>query len=185
MVKKYIFILYCVMKSLFKRFAFVLLASFVVSCTTEKKEEAKDLSAQQEEDFRNSLGSSDSLAVVQLGDSIMSLLKAGNQEAAFANLYELDEAGNISPLSDVRKKQLARQFKMFPVQDFSRRDLQFNTADQNIVTYDVVFDQSSNSKTSFALSPVKNQGSWYFTVRGSSTADGHNIKAEAAAEDAQ
>lgn len=169
------------MKSFYKLFAFILLASFVVSCTTDKKEEAKDLSAQQEEDFRNSLGSQDSLTVVQLGDSIMSLLKAGNTEAAFANLYELDEAGNVAPLSDLRKKQLSRQFKMFPVQDFSRRDLLFNTAEQNIVTYDVVFDQSTNSKTSFALSPVKCQGTWYFTVRGSSTADGHNIKAEEAA----
>ena len=107
----------------------------------------------------------------------MSLLKSGNQEAAFANLYELDEQGEVCPLSDVRKKQLSRQLKLFPVQDFSRRDVQFNTAEQNIVTYEVVFDLSNQSKTSFALSPVKKDGTWYFTVRGSSTADGHDIKA--------
>lgn len=163
------------MKRSFKFLFLVAVSLCVVACSQTKNETSSNNDA-AENDFRNSLGASDSLAVLQQGDSIMSLIKSGDMESAFANLYELSEKGEVVALTDARKKQLSRQFKIFPVQDFTRRDVQFNTAEQNIVTYDVIFDLANNAKTSFALSPIKQGGVWYFTVRGASTADGHDLK---------
>lgn len=165
------------MKQLLRLSLFVLISAFVFSCSQNNNSTTENENEVAEADFRNSLGASDSLSVLNQGDSIMSLLKSGNLESAFANLYEMDENGEVSALTETRKVQLARQFKLFPVQDFTRRDVQFNTAEQNIVIYEVIFDLASQSKTSFALSPVKKGGTWYFTVRGSSTADGHDMKA--------
>lgn len=170
------------MKRSFKFLFLVVVSLCAVACSQTKNETSSNNDA-AEVDFRNSLGASDSLAVLQQGDSIMSLLKSGNMESAFANLFELSENGEVVALTDGRKKQLSRQFKIFPVQDFVRRDVQFNTAEQNIVTYDIIFDQANNARTSFALSPIKQGGAWYFTVRGASTADGHDMKSEVEAEE--
>ena len=172
------------MKSIFKFAAVLAISGLFAACSSDnaKQPSATEASAQQEADFRNSLGSQDSLAVVDLGTSVMELLKAGQMEEAFASLHELAEDGTVAPLSAERKKQLTRQFRMFPVQDYKLREVVFNTAEQNIVTYDIVFDQAANAKTSFALSPVK-QGSWYLTVRSTSTADGHDTKAEVVASE--
>lgn len=153
-------------------FAFILLSA----CSVSKKPE--EPANQEEIEFRSGLNSSDSLEVLNLSNSVMELLKQQDYELAFANFNVLDEGGNIMPLSSAETRRLQRRFAIFPVKDYKLRNIEFNTKSQNIVIYDVVFDDSaedSKSVTSFGFSPVKYNGHWYLTIRTSATSDGHDV----------
>lgn len=151
---------------------------FVASCSTKQAEGSNE--EVQEQEFRNSLNSTDSLTVIRQGDSIMNILKAKNFDEAFNAIFELDSLGNVQSLSSERKRQLSRQFMFFPVNDFKMVDFKFNTSDQNIITYKIaIYDQNvsqSTQTTNFAFSPVKIDGKWYFTIRQAAMSDGHNVK---------
>ena len=163
------------MKVLYSLLFFSLI--FLASCSVNKKPESQV--DKEENEFRSGLNSNDSLEVLNLSNSVMELLKQQDYELAFANFNVLDEGGNVLPLSQADNRRLMRRFSLFPVKDFSLRNMEFNTKSQNIVIYDVVFDDSkedSKSVTSFGFSPVKYNGHWYLTIRSSATNDGHDVK---------
>lgn len=158
----------------------ILLGTFLsVSCSSNHSEETpKSTSDLAEESFRSELTSLDSLSVINLADSIMNLFKKQQIDEAVKNIFELSNEGTISNLSASREKSIRRQFAMFPVYDYKITNLQFNTADQNLISFQIIFEEpiegKSPSVTNFALSPVKNDGKWYMTIRQSSSGDGHD-----------
>lgn len=143
------------------------------SCSSDTNGNKKSVS-QQETEFRASLSSSDSLRVLALCDSIMNLFKENKLDEAISCFYDVDTLGNLTKIDDARIKQLRRKFTMFPVRDFSVKTFYFNLADQNIVEYNVVFDDAK-SITSVGFSPVKSAGEWYVTIRKASSGDGRNF----------
>lgn len=153
----------------------------ICSCSKSEKANNKASDTIEEEAFRNTLSSTDSLNVLNLSDSLMTLFKQKDLDGATNLIYEFDEEGALHKVSVDRKKKLLRQFTMFPVYDYKISDLKFNTAEQNIVAFQIVFEEPQPgtiaSTTSFALSPVKVDGNWYLTIRESATADGHNTQA--------
>ena len=148
------------------------------ACSVNKKSEGP--AEKEEREFRSGLNKSDSLQVLELSNSVMDLLKQQDYELAFAQFNVLDEGGNIMPLSSVETKRLMRRFSMFPVKEYKLRDFVFNTQSQNIVIYNVLFEEPEdgkpNSITTFGFSPVKYNGHWYLTIRDSATSDGHDVK---------
>lgn len=150
----------------------------LTACSVSKKPE--DPAAKEEREFRSSLNGSDSIQVLELSNSVMEMLKQQDYELAFANFNVLDEGGNLMPLSASETKRLMRRFSLFPVKEYSLRNFEFNTQSQNIVIYDVLFEEPEDGKpkaiTSFGFSPVKYNGNWYLTIRESATSDGHDVK---------
>lgn len=148
------------------------------ACSVSKKPE--DSSTKEEREFRSGLNNSDSVQVLELSNSVMELLKQQDYELAFAQFNVLDDGGNVMPLSSVETKRLMRRFSMFPVKEYQLREFVFNTQSQNIVIYDVLFEEPEDGKTksitTFGFSPVKYNGHWYLTIRGSATSDGHDVK---------
>lgn len=153
-------------------FSFVL-GSCLASCSSNKKED-KNTIEQMETEFRTSLSSSDSIRVLTLCDSVMTLIKENKLDEAISCFYDVDSLGNLTKLDDARVKQLQRKFTMFPVREFSLKTFYFNLADQNIVEYNVIFDDA-NSITSVGFSPVKYVSDWYITIRKASSGDGRNF----------
>ena len=138
-----------------------------VSCTDKPKTKAD-----QAQEFRNSLTETDTLRMLVISDSCMTLLQNSDLDGAMAMLYEYDDStGQVSPLSDETRQRYQRLFTMFPVKSYQRVKYTFMLEGLNDVKYDVIFAEEEHPevngvpKTSFMFNPVRVDGTWYLTVK--------------------
>ena len=137
------------------------------SCTDKAKTKAD-----QSQEFRSSLTETDTLRMLAISDSCMTLLQNSDLEGAMAMLYEYDDStGQVAPLSDETRRRYQRLFTMFPVKSYQRVKYTFMLEGLNDVKYDVIFAEEEHPevngvpKTSFMFNPVRVDGTWYLTVK--------------------
>lgn len=149
-----------------KFFSFVLFAAVCfVSCTNKSPKTST-------EEFQSSLISTDTIQMLNLGDSCMTLLKDKNIEGAMSMLFEYDDSTKqVVPLGDDTRVRYEHLFKMFPVLSFHRLNYTFMLEGLNNLKYEVIFAEEEHPevngvpKTTFMFNPVKVDGQWYLTVK--------------------
>lgn len=136
---------------------------FIAACTGGSRKETKS--------FHDSLDSNDTLAMISLADSCMTLLKGSQIDYALDMLQAYnDSTHSISPLSEEQRAIYRNKFSMFPVLSYERVYYSFQKDGCNDVKYSVVFAEDPNNgpaKTSYMFNPVKIDGLWYLTVKTS------------------
>ena len=128
--------------------------------------------ADLEQDFTNSLSSSDTTRVLALGTELLDSLKAGNVQWAVETLCEMDSTGNVGPLSEQKREMLMRRFERFPVKDYELDYYVFSLSSLNDLKYRTYFvepDENGNGGASMALmfNPVKDGNDWYLCLKES------------------
>lgn len=151
-------------------FGICLLALMAAASCTDKSKTKTD----QSQEFRSGLTETDTLRMLAISDSCMTLLQNSDLDGAMAMLYEYDDStGQVSPLSDETRQRYQRLFTMFPVKSFQRVKYSFMLEGLNDVKYDVIFAEEEHPevngvpKTSFMFNPVRVDGTWYLTVKRS------------------
>lgn len=145
-----------------------LILVFFVSCRDQKT--ASEIAGNE---FQQGLTSQDSIKVLQMSDSCMAFLKAGQIEEALNMLFEYDDSlKQVSPLSMEARAQYMKKIMMFPVIDYSLSYFSFTEEGLNDVKYKVVFGpvEAGAPKTAYMFNPVKNDGNWYLCVKSSTQA---------------
>ena len=102
----------------------------------------------------------------------MEQLKAKKIDVVLANLNEYDDSTKqISKLSDKMAKRLRRQFKLYPVLNYSRQYYSFMLEGCNDVKYAVQFATAEQAGTEeapitmFMFNPVRIDGEWKLCVK--------------------
>lgn len=123
-------------------------------------------------EFRNSLTSQDTLAMLNLCDEAMEQLKQKNYDSVLSSLFEYnDSTKEVSPLSDKTTKRYEKMFKMFPVLSYTRQYYSFMLEGCNDVKYEVTFVDAEHSgtgepaKTMFMFNPIRVNGEWKLCVK--------------------
>lgn len=152
----------------------VLSAAFVLSFTSCKEKSR----VQREQEFISELTKEDTTQMLKLSDGCMDLLKQNKIDEALSMLYEYDEESKaLNPLSDETRKRLQKQFKFFPVLEYTRNYYSFMLEGVNDVKYVIKFaeeehpEENGEAKTAFMLNPVRVDGTWYLTVKNGSDFD--------------
>lgn len=147
----------------------LLLCAFVLVSCGKKKE------VSESEAFRSTLTAEDTTAMLKICDDCMKSLKAGDIDAALAQLHLYDDSTRtVKPLSKEKEQELRKTFKFFPVHDYTIDYYTFTTEGVNDVKYRIEFfekvdPQSPESNTiGFMFNPVKVDGQWYLTVKEAS-----------------
>ncbi len=123
-----------------KKFKFILIGVAVLTLATACKNKAPQTREEQIEEFRSMLTANDTTQMLQICDNAMELLKGKKIDEVIASLNEYDDSTKeLKPLTDVMKKRLQRQFKMFPVLDYMREHYSFILEGCNDVKYLVTF----------------------------------------------
>ena len=118
--------------------------------------------------FQATITPEDSSAVITATEEVMSLLKAGEIDAALSHIYVV--ADNVLYRPDNESLlRLKSKFTMFPVLSYEMTDIAFQTSAINDVTYQYVFAESSDDSTpatfKLGFNPVKIEGQWYLTFK--------------------
>lgn len=140
-------------------FAFFLIVVTFISCGGNNKQ-VKAVSEDIQNDFL--MTEKDTIDVLNLCDSCMNYLKAGQLDQAIGLLYTVESNGPV-PICDQRLTSIKKRFSLFPVLDYSIVYIRFNSHLDNQIKYDVKFTES-NSITGYRFSPVKYNDKWYLTV---------------------
>ena len=124
------------------------------------------------EQFRSELTAEDTAAMLRICDDAMEQLKAKKIDVVLANLNEYDDSTKqISKLSDKMAKRLRRQFKLYPVLNYSRQYYSFMLEGCNDVKYAVQFATAEQAGTEeapitmFMFNPVRIDGEWKLCVK--------------------
>lgn len=152
-------------------FSVIIALLLFVSCgqPTKTKEDAIA-------DFQESLTAKDSLAMLELTENCMQLLKKGDINQALDLLYMYDESAHtVTILSEQEREVLGKKFSMFPVKDYKLVYYSFQLEGLNDVKYDVAFgmedaETGALPHTSYMFNPVKLDGEWYLSVKMASQA---------------
>ena len=155
-----------------KKFKFILIGVAVLTLATACKNKAPQTREEQIEEFRSMLTANDTTQMLQICDNAMELLKGKKIDEVIASLNEYDySTKELKPLTDVMKKRLQRQFKMFPVLDYKREYYSFMLEGCNDVKYLVTFVSAEQAGTEtapttmFMFNPVKVDGEWKLCVK--------------------
>ena len=154
------------MKKINSIYVSLLIAFLVVSCKGEKSRQEKMA------EFRHSLTSEDTIAMLKICDEAMAMLQARDYDRLFANLYEYtDSTQEVKLVSDATKKSYLRKFQMFPVLEYERTGYSFQLEGCNDVRYKVTFALADSAGTSeapvthYMFNPVKVDGNWKLCVK--------------------
>ncbi len=122
--------------------------------------------------FTASITSADSAAVKAATDEVMSLLQAGEIDAALSHIYVVSDDVLYRP-SDESLVRLKSKFTAFPVLSYTMTDIAFQTQAINDVTYQYVFaqDEDGSNPSTFKLgfNPIRIDGQWYLTFKDGNT----------------
>lgn len=146
-------------------FIFVLIVSCCLcSCGGKKK------ATTSQEEFLMGLTAEDTAQILNLSRSCMDTLKGGHIDEALQMLYVMRD-GKAIPLPAEKEQQLRKNFKFFPVIDYSLDYYTFSNADNNDVKFRIEFfkhsgpDDKTPNTIGFMFNPVKIDGTWHLTVK--------------------
>ena len=156
------------MKIISTLLAVLLLLTFTTSCGNKKAKTKQEQIAE----FRSMLTPSDTTQMLQICDNAMELLKKKNIDEVLAAIHEYDDSlKEVKPLSEMMRKRLTNQFKMFPVLNYRRVYYSFMLEGCNDVKYDIEFATAEQAGTetapvtSFMFNPVKVGNDWKLCVK--------------------
>lgn len=137
------------------------------ACSNKKKSREEQI-----EEFRSMLTTADTTQMLQICDNAMELLKSKKIDEVISSLNEYnDSTKELLPLSEQTKKNLSRQFRMFPVLDYKRQYYSFMLEGCNDVKYEVTFATAEQAGTDqapttmFMFNPVKVNDEWKLCVK--------------------
>ena len=116
------------------------------------------------------LTAEDTAQMLNLSRSCMDTLKAGHIDEALQMLYVMRD-GKAIPLPAEKEQQLRKNFKYFPVIDYTLDYYTFSNVDNNDVKFRIEFfkhtgpDDKTPNTIGFMFNPVKIDGTWYLTVK--------------------
>lgn len=110
----------------------------------------------------------DTLEVVELTNKYLKLLKEKDFDQAMQMLRHI-EGDDVSELTENEKKELERQYKLFPVLSYQIEDYTFTDIHHNEITYSIEFfrkrtDDNMPNTMRFTLQPKRINAVWYLTV---------------------
>lgn len=154
-------------KSIYMALALAATLTFTTACSNKNKTREEKV-----EEFRGTLTSEDTTAMLRLCDDAMELLKAKKIDQVLASLYEYtDSTQEIKKLTPETAKKYRRRFQMFPVLEYERKYYSFQLEGCNDVKYEIVWATAERAgtdepaKTGFMFNPVKIDGSWKLCVK--------------------
>lgn len=124
------------------------------------------------EEFRKELTKEDTTQMLALCDDCMKTLKAGRIDEALSRLYTYnDSTETVTPISETKRAELKRTFRLFPVLGYEMDYYSFNSQGQNDVKYNIRFFEKTDSADTapntigFMFNPVKVDGQWYLCIK--------------------
>lgn len=124
-----------------------------------------------EKSFADELTQQDSIEVLHLADSCMTLLKERNLEKAIDMIYFLKDSSTVVPMDAGQRLTLSKMFKHHPVYDYELDYFTFSRQDLNDIKYRVQFfrldgpDDHRPNTIGFMFNPVKIDGIWRLTMK--------------------
>ena len=92
------------------------------------------------EEFRKELTKEDTTQMLALCNECMETLKAGRIDEALSRLYTYnDSTETVTPISEAKRAELKRTFRLFPVLGYEMDYYSFNSQGQNDVKYNIRF----------------------------------------------
>ncbi len=149
-------------------FAYITAISIACLISCKDKEPVKEPT--EADVFKSSLTSEDTTQVLSLCNNCMETLKKGDIDKALSMMQMLNKDSTLSPLSEEKKMQLKKNFKIFPVLDYTIEYFTFNESGLNDVKYEIEFikkepgDPMPNT-IGFMFNPIKVDGKWYVAVK--------------------
>ena len=140
----------------------------LVAChNTGKKQQKFHTFEDAQAEFAATLTAEDTTAVFAATDQIMSLLQAGEIDAALAHIYVVADDVLYRP-ADQSLASIKSKFTIFPVLSYKMTDFAFQTSAINDVTYQYVFAEPKDAAPAtikVGFNPVKIDGQWYITFK--------------------
>lgn len=145
----------------------VILVAVLLSCKGKGPVKEEPTEA---EIFKSSLTAEDTTQVLSLCNTCMETLKKGDIDKALSMMQMLNPDSTLSPLSEEKKMQLKKNFKIFPVLNYTIEYFTFNESGLNDVKYQIEFikkepgDPMPNT-IGFMFNPIKVDGKWNLAVK--------------------
>lgn len=165
-----------------KKVIFFFLVFCIVSFFSACKHQVKEKS------FTDELTQQDSLEVLHLGDSCMSLLKERKFDEALDMIYYLRDSITAIPMDSTQRTALKKIFKHHPVYKYELDYFNFSKQDLNDIKYRVQFFQLDGpndhrpNTIGFMFNPVKIDGTWKLTMKNAWQSSKEQMKANSFTE---
>ena len=148
-----------------KKVIFFFLVFSIVGFFSACKHQAKEKS------FTDELTQQDSLEVLHLGDSCMSLLKERKFDEALDMIYYLQDSATVVSMNAEQRMILYKLFKHHPVYEYELDYFNFSQRDLNDMKYRIQFfkldgpDDHRPNTIGIMFNPVKVDGIWRLTMK--------------------
>ena len=127
------------------------------------------------EDYLSSLTKADTVSLLSMADSCMTLLVSGEYEKALAGVGYVD-GETIEAMTPEMIARTAMSFKSLGVHGFERSGFELSLSDKNTVSYRLKIGSSSvpepvegtatvTPTTGFAFNAYRIDGQWYLTLK--------------------
>ncbi len=123
--------------------------------------------------------SKDTTEILQMATNFLDCLKNRKYDEAFSQLYDLNlKDTTVVPLSSERKAELLENFKTFPVNNYSIKEVLLYSDIDTEVRYDIELfkkekgDDRPNTIQG-VLNPFRVKGRWFLTISKKSREDNY------------
>lgn len=151
-----------------KLFLILFSLSLICSCHHYSGSRGDKTQIDAEKEFRESLSSEDTSAVIALSEQFMQSLWNSRVTDAVDMIYVLYN-DVVYKKSAAYTSELIQRFKMFPVLSYKMLYYNFSTEGNNDISYSYTFDKpqdgSEPSSIKLMLNPVYVDGYWFLTLK--------------------
>lgn len=151
-----------------KLFLILFSLSLICSCHHYSGSRGEKTQIDAEKEFRESLSSEDTSAVIALSEQFMQSLWNSRVTDAVDMIYVLYN-DVVYKKSAAYTSELIQRFKMFPVLSYKMLYYNFSTEGNNDISYSYTFDKpqdgSEPSSIKLMLNPVYVDGYWFLTLK--------------------
>lgn len=151
-----------------KLFLILFSLSLICSCHHYSGSRGEKTQIDAEKEFRESLSSEDTSAVIALSEQFMQSLWNSRVTDAVDMIYVLYN-DVVYKKSAAYTSELIQRFKMFPVLSYKMLYYNFSTEGNNDISYSYTFDNpqdgSEPSSIKLMLNPVYVDGYWFLTLK--------------------
>lgn len=145
-----------------KYFVFMCVFATII-CSCKNSSEMK--SVVSEKQFTATLTNRDTVDVISLSSLCLTVLK-NDIDSAMNYIYYIKN-DTLIPLSDEKRIFLKNSFLSYPIKKIMLDTLIFNTEVDNIVRYNIVYDNGGSFPITqrFIFNPIKIESAWYLTLK--------------------
>lgn len=149
------------------------------SCGDKKAKEFKRENVDPRMEYGMDRNSKDTTEILQMATNFLDCLKNRKYDEAFSQLYDLNlKDTTVVPLSSERKAELLENFKTFPVNNYSIKEVLLYSDIDTEVRYDIELfkkekgDDRPNTIQG-VLNPIRVKGRWFLTISKKSREDNY------------